>query len=786
VPEDGDSTQELPPDLGLFDRFDVRRTPTGPALRPWQRRLLFGTASVIAIVAVVFAVLFTSARVAPKSPLGSVFGCNSSSPCGVAQAYLDDFTGAKYDAMYELISSASHQKFSNPQILTVPGYKYHNAKDYIETRTSSFIANADITHVSGSTGDVKQASSTQVTVPARVIYSSAVFGDIVEDMTIPLVSENGQWKVNWSPGLIVPQLDDPNGDPTYQRHVRADITSGQRGTIYDNCAGSACGSTDILAQDAPVWQVEVNTGQVQNINSLAQALSTALSQALPGVTAAQITTNYNQPWYCGPSGYRLVATLDQQPAGALQQALQNIPGVSLHQTTGRVFPYGASLAAVTGFTAPITADQLGGDTSGYYNQCSLIGDAGVEAWGEQYLRPVEGGTLAIFGRNADGSDQQTPYYTITSKTPANGDDVHTTINLKDQLAAVTALQANHVGQGAGSFAVDPTTGDVLEMASTPACDPNAFAQSNVAAQKGCVQENYALQAAVPTGSVFKIVTLATALENNVITPTQQFQPSTSYQIPGQPNPVTVNQAVCQVPLNAIDALSRSCDLIYYQIAVQVGAKDHTLLPNMARGFGFGSSPAVVGIPDGDQAKGLVPDPTYYQQNNLGGWAPVDDANLAIGQGLFQASPAQVALLSAAIADNGVRMQPELVTAVTNGSATVQTYAPKQVGTLPISSTTLGLLQHGMIGVTQDPEGTSYDVFKGFPILVAGKTGTAESGQQNPHAWFTAYAPATPPSGQPVQPQIAMSVLVTYAGYGDHYASPVCRAVLAAQFNVPSS
>ncbi len=783
VPEDDDSTQVLPG--SLFPEYNVRKPPKARIPGRWRPFLLAG-GSVVAIVVVVFGVLFTSAQIAPKSALGSVFGCTTGTPCGVAEAYVGDLTSNNYQAIYGLTSAASRQRFSNPQILSGPGYSYANAHDYIVTRTSSFAQVAQVTHISGSTGDVKQISGTQASVPARIVYSSSVFGDIIENITIPLVSESGQWKVNWSPGLIVPQLDDTNGDPNYTRHIVANITAGKRGTIYDNCA-SSCVSADVLAQDTTVWQIEVNTAKVQNETALEQALSSAL--ASQGISADQIKTNYEAPWNCGPSGYRLVATLTQQPSAAVN----SIAGVTVNQTTGRVYPYGASLTPVTGWIAPITADQLSADTSGYYNQCSLIGDTGVEAWGEQYLRSVEGGTLAIYGRNADGSNQQTPYFTVTATNPANGDDIHTTINLQDQLATVTALgasvQASHVAKGAGSFAMNPTTGAVLEMASTPACDPNAFAQGNVAGQSGCVQENYALQATVPTGSVYKVVTLSAALQNNVITPTQQFPPLTSYLIPGQPTPVPNTQGVCMVPLVAIDALSRSCDLIYYQIGVQLGDKDPTLLPTMGRAYGFGASPNVVGIPSDEQAAGLVPDPTYYQQHNLGGWAPVDSANLAIGQGLFQASPAQVALLSAAIANNGTRMQPQLVSSITNGSTVVQSYMPQQVGTLPISATNLALLQQGMVGVTQDPNGTAYPAFKGFSVIVAGKTGTAESGQPNAHGWFAFYAPAAPSTGQPQQSQvIAGATLVLYAGSGDagdRYAAPVCRALVAAAFNASS-
>ena len=633
-----------------------------------------------------------------------------------------------------------------------------------------------------------QTSNTQASVPARIVYTSSVFGTFVEDIAIPLVDENGNWKVNWSPGLIIPQLDDPNGDPNYQRHIRADISVGKRGTIYDNCTTS-CGPSDILAEDAPVWQIEVHSAQVANEGTLVQSLSTAL--ALP---AAQIKDNYEAPWNCGPSGYKLAATLDSQPTSAQQQTLNAIAGVSINATTERVYPYGADLAAVTGYIAPISSDQLGADKTGYYNQCSLIGDAGVEEWGEQYLRPIQGGALAIYGRNADGTDQATPYYTIINQASANGDDIHTAINLADEQAAVAALKAVPSGKGRGAFAVDPTTGLVLVLASEPACDPNAFAQGNVAISNACATdstnqplENYALQAQVPTGSIFKIVTLSTALENG-ISPTQTYQASGTYQIPGQPTPLTINQGRCQGNVTAPDAIGPSCDLVYYQIGVQLGNINPNLIPNMARAYGFGSAPGVVGIPASEQAAGLVPDPAYYQQQNIGNWAPVDSANLAIGQGDFEANPAQVTMMTQAVADNGVRLQPRLVTAVTNGSQVVTSYPQTQIGTVPVSSTNLAIIQIAMQGTTQSPNGTSYDTFHTLPVLVGGKTGTAQACDNctTSHAWSTDYGPSSPAGGPAVAPQIAVTALITFSagsGSGDIFASPVCKAVIAADLHV---
>jgi penicillin-binding protein 2 len=736
--------------------------------------------AIVAIIAVAGGVLYTSSRLAPRSGIGGILsGCGDNTPCAVAQDYVTNLTGGKYEAIYGLTSNASRQQFSQSSIL---GSNYKDAHDYIVNRTQGILSTAQIISVSGSIGNVNQPNGATATVPARLVYTSARVGTFTEDISIPLVSEQGQWHVTWTPGLIFPQLDD-QADPNYLRHVRLTESVGKRGTIYDGDQNNP----HPVAQDAPVWRIIATPSQVKDESQLTLALSVAL-----GTPAATLKTNYETPWYCGPQGERLLSTMTTQPPSSLQTQLSNIPGISVSATTGRVYPYGQALAAVTGYAQEVSADQIKSDTAHYYANCDLIGTTGVEAWGEQYLRPVKGGVLKIVNTNADGSDGSTAY-TIASRDPANGDDIHTTINVPDQQSVMAQLVANHNGRAGASFAVDPTTGAVLVLASNPACDPNAFAQDNFAVYMACVNDSthqplvdYALEAQVPTGSIFKIVTLAAALQNGVVSPTQQFQLAACYQIPGTSAPTCPKiKEPCQVVLDAMQGLGRSCDNMYWMFGVQLGEKDPTLLPNMARAFGFGTSPGVVGLPDDEQGAGLVPDPQYYQQHNIGNWAPVNSANLAIGQDLFQATPAQVALLSAAIGNNGVRMQPRLVTSVTSGPTVLQTFPAKQIGTVPVSATNLALVQVGMEDVVA-PNGTSYDVFKGFPIQVAGKTGTAESGQDNPHAWFTYYAPASPPSGPAVQPQIAMSVLFTYAGFGDANAAPVCRALLITHFHLSGS
>ena len=506
-------TQALPPDFVL----PFRPAPTAAADQNHHRLLLIVTS--ILLVALVISGTFFAFRT-PGGASSTLSNCTSpNTPCQVAIAYLVAYTGGKYDDLYALTSNASHQRFDDPLILN---HQYKNAEDYIVNRTQDILNEAQIYSISDTIDNAIQTSDTTASVPARIVMQSARVGVIVQDMSIPLVKENGTWLVNWSPGLIFSKLDDPVGDPYYRRRVELTVLSGPRGTIYDS-------QGDVLAEDETVYQIGIVPDQLTNTSNELSVLSSQLD-----FTPSQIQSMYaNQP----ADDFVPIRTITPMLYQQASSAISSLPGVQVQQTMGRVYPYGAATAAITGYVAPITATQLAADTSHYYVQSDLVGDAGIEAWGEQYLRPVKGGTLNIVDVNADGTDG-TSVYSIASQPGAPGQNIHTTISLPEQLATWNSLVKNAHNHGGSAVALDPTTGDVLTMVSTPIYDPNDFSLGftpNEQASFDALDHPYlnrAIQGAYPIGSVFKLVTLSAALSNGV-TPTDVFTCTGSYQVPGE-------------------------------------------------------------------------------------------------------------------------------------------------------------------------------------------------------------------------------------------------------------
>lgn len=729
------------------------------------------TVLVVALIAgVAYAII--GPRVGNNAGANDINGCGNGSPCQVADAYLADYTGGNYAGMYGLTSSVSRARFNSPAILhaaakfAVNSVDYTDAKDYLTRRTRNIIAAAQIYEMSATLGSVKRVNATQVTFPARVILRSVSLGDVTVDIMLPLRLEHNAWWVDWSPGLIFPQLDNA-ADPNYTNLVRLTTQIGKRGTIYSS-DGKA------LALDETVYVVGVVPAKMTNPGAVTQMLVKNLDLTPSEITSAYQGKDANTFWPIRT----ITPMLYQQVSAALA-----MPGVQTQQSLGRVYPFGAVTAPVTGYIGQVSPDDLANDNSHYYQSGDIIGRAGVEQWGEQYLRPVKGGALVIRSRNDDGSDGAV-VATISQRTAQNGEDITTTINLPAQQAAMASL-AKQAGHSGGSLALAPATGNVLEMASFPTYDPNDFSlgfTANEQARFNGLRSPYlnrATMAADPIGSVFKLVTLSAALEHG-ITATQLFTCKGTYQVPGENHLRHDDSPTGHGTLTAPAALAPSCDVVYWSVAVMLNQKDPTILSNEAKGYGFGAATGMIGLPSQEDNPGLVPDPNWLKTTKNATWTPTDAANLGIGQGFFLGSPAQVASLTATIANNGVRMQPLLVSKIVNSAGvTTKTFAPQQAGTAPISATNLQTVQAAMLGPISAPNGTATSLFKNYPITVAGKTGTAESGQPKPHSWFVAYAPASKLSGPPAAPQIAVGTLVEYSGEGVTYAGPVSQAVISA-------
>jgi penicillin-binding protein A len=331
-----------------------------------------------------------------------------------------------------------------------------------------------------------------------------------------------------------------------------------------------------------------------------------------------------------------------------------------------------------------------------------------------------------------------------------GADLKLTVKMAVQRAASEAL-----GDRKGTVvALDPRTGAVLAMVSYPRYDPNEIDAlwKDINSDPDKPLLNRATQGLYPPGSVFKIIVASAALQTDTVTAQSQFDDTGTFAAGG----FVVRNYGGKVygAHDFTEAFARSINTTFAKVGVQMGADT---LASYAADFGFGKAPP---WPLGG-AKGFFPDPANMDKAHV--------AQASFGQGEVLSTPLQMALAAEAVANGGKIMKPYLVSQVLDYHQNMLRETKPQVWLQPLSSQTAGSMRDLMIQVVKNGTGTAAAI---EGVQVAGKTGTAEVANGEPHAWFAAFAPAE-------NPQVVVAVLVENAGTGGSVAAPIARQVIAA-------
>jgi peptidoglycan glycosyltransferase len=375
-----------------------------------------------------------------------------------------------------------------------------------------------------------------------------------------------------------------------------------------------------------------------------------------------------------------------------------------------------------------------------------------------YTSPWLGYVSLMYGRagiervyNADLTGESGTQGVISQITgKKQGADLTLTIDMAVQQVAVKAL-----GDRKGAvIALDPRTGAIIAMVSYPRYDPNRLEDvwQEISTSEGRPLLNRATMGLYPPGSVFKILVAAAALETGKVTVDSTFDDTGEYTAGGYV--VSNYESKVYGKHDFTKAFASSINTTFAKIGVELGADT---LAGYAASFGFGQTPP---WPLGG-ADSRFPAPGSMDVAHV--------AQAAFGQGEVLASPLEIALMTAAVANDGKMMKPYIVGTVTSAKGTVLRRAEPSVWSQPISSATAATLRALMVQVVKSGTGTAV----ALPgVQVAGKTGTAEVADAEAHAWFACFAPAEDPS-------VVVAVIVENAGSGGSVAAPVARKVLAA-------
>ncbi|MCC6312606.1 MAG: penicillin-binding protein 2 [Thermomicrobiales bacterium] len=666
-------------------------------------------------------------------------------PDEIAAAWLRAWTAADYDALYDLLGGRAQRAIDRAAF--AERYRAIAERAGLE-RIAARVAGAPAPD-----GDV----------PFSVAFTSSLVGDFSQQNLLPMVREPDGWKVDWVPGAIFAELG-------ADRCLDVDAEPTRRGSILDRRG-------EPLAYDGAVQRVGVVPGQIP-ADDEARVLKTLGD--LTGLPEDDLRARYAD---ADPSWFVPIMDFPDSRSEELLNAVGPLPGASVRPARARIYPMGAAAAHITGYISEVTAEQLAADPTLRPGQ--IIGQAGIEAGADDLLAGQDGERLV-----AVECESRAEMATIAERPPVAPHDVVLTIDRDLQQATVAALSAQGDARGA-AVALDPESGAVLALASLPSYDPNGFILGFSTKDRALIQSELrrplldrVAEAAYPTGSIFKAITFAAAMEDLGYTGDTWLDCPQYFQIEGTTqrwDDWTVEEGLGpQGPMTLHRALVNSCNTVFYAIGRDLDRLDPDLLPQMTRGFGLG---APTGIPFFPEIAGIVPDPAWKLATQGDGWATGDAVNLAIGQGYLEATPLQMAVAYAAIANGGDLLRPYLVAASIAPDGVQQSLGGRTTrGRLPVAATTIAALQSALHDQTSDWTGAgSVRVFGDFPWPIAGKTGTAQNQLtpgKKPHAWFAGYAPW---GGQPT---IASAVMIESVGEGVSYAAPVTRSMYEAWLSRP--
>jgi len=575
-------------------------------------------------------------------------------------------------------------------------------------------------------------------------FETLLAGSFPVTNTLPLRLEEDQWGVLWSRTCILPQLEGGN-----QLYLQPEVPV--RGNIYDRSGrGLAVNGTRVVVGVMP-----------EKLEDADRALF-LLSQVL-GEPIASLQDKYAD---APPRWFVPLGEISAQESTQHYDTLAGLAGVLLKEKAVRLYRDGTLAPHVVGYVGPIGAEEVKRWREKGYPPDAVVGKAGLEAWGEEFLAGRRGGMLAVVSPEGD------LIVTLAQQPSGQSRSIFTTLDRTLQQKAVEFLE----GRQGAIVALDPHTGQVLALASSPAFDPNIFIPAIAAedwqrlvATPGQPLLNRATQGLYPPASVFKIVTMAAGMETGLYTPSSAFNCQGVWKGLGDGWPMH-----CWIwprqhgVLDLVTGLVVSCDTVFYEIGLRLHQQDPNLLLSYARRFGLGQPTGLVGLEEG---VGLVPDDAWKRETLEESWTAGDSVNLAIGQGYLLVTPLQVAMLISAVGNGGTLYRPQMVQRISGTQDTPEcVFASKIQGTLPVTPEHLAAIRQGLRGVVEDRRGTAYTAFAGCPLSVAGKTGTAENPGGKPHAWFAGYAPAD-------DPQIAIAVVIENAGEGSVVAAPIFRALV---------
>jgi penicillin-binding protein 2 len=592
-----------------------------------------------------------------------------------------------------------------------------------------------------------------------------------------------------------------------QNRTTVVTTPAPRGLIYDR-------NGVVLAENRPNWTVIITPAELpppsdqeerdRIVTFLASVLrdrdvSTAdVREAIDEVCEASHFTPTSLGRFAEDLPFDLVAQI--------QERRSELPGVSVGQQFRRYYPYGRLASHLLGYARAISEDeykqwknlQFPAEDEGQtpwptepwsndpvYKGDSVFGKDGIEA-AYELDTSTDPPTPLLQGRRGmrvwEVDKFNRPIRLIREEREAQqGAGVYLTIDVELQKIAEDALnKAIGTKRTGAAILMDVNTGEVLALASEPSVDPNLWVQgmpndqyANLAADKRLPFVNKAIAGTYPPGSIFKLVTSLAALETTEATPQTSAECRGFISVGSGSRPWVYK---CWKNhggyLDMYEGLAQSCDVYFYELVRRHGLTSTTIAA-FARMFGIGS-PTGCGLPG--ELAGRVPDPEWKADELDEDWYLGDSLQYVMGQSYLLVTPMQMAVMTAAVANGGKVMAPQLVRKIQwpgyleRGTTLFRGEVVSEVQCDPEN---LKTVQEGARHAVTSRNGTARGLAN-LGFSVAGKTGSAQFGPPGTetHAWFVCWAPYE-------NPRFACTVLVTEGGGGSEAAAPIAREIISA-------
>lgn len=538
-----------------------------------------------------------------------------------------------------------------------------------------------------------------------------------------------------------------------------------RGAILDR-------NGEALAENYITYSLEITPERVSDIDRLLARLGEILVLTETDIADFKALKAKRKDY----EGVPLRLGLSETEVARLAVKLPWLEGAEIRTRMMRNYPYRELTAHVVGYIARINEKELQELDPAQYRGTFFIGKNGLEKSYESVLHGRTG------HQEYEANVRGRVIRALGAQPAVDGANLHLSLDIGLQKVAMEAL-----GDFKGAVvAIEPSTGQVLALASKPSFDPNPFIQGIDRKSFAELQEDEArplydraTRGAYPPGSTVKPFEALAGLELLNLAPGQRIACPGYYRLPGSAHKYRDWAHSGHGATDMHLAIVQSCDVYFYELAVRLGIR--RLHDFMQGRFGFGD-PTGIDLP-GEKA-GLYPSEEWKKKRRKQNWSLGDTVIAGIGQGFVTATPLQMARATAILANQGRKVEPRLVERI-QSDLHLEDPHPRKLSQedRPIDPADFKTIVSAMEDVIQ--KGTAHRIAYGLDYSIAGKTGTAQvftvaqnqsyksmrlTRSMRDHAWFIAFAPSE-------DPKIAVAVIAENAGHGGTVAAPIARAVM---------